>query len=78
MSDKTYVAGDYVTIYDFFMWEMLFRAVRAEEKVLENRPNLKKYWDTFTNIKQIKEYLAGDRYLKGPMNGPSATFNPKE
>ena len=26
MSDKTYVAGDYATINDFFMYEMLLRA----------------------------------------------------
>lgn len=78
LGKKDYMMGETITYIDFLMLELLdfmqFLTTNAFLEQKENKP-LIKYVKRIKGIKQIKKYLASDRFLEKPFNNKIAKIN---
>ena len=77
LGDKQFIAGDYLTFPDFFIYENieLFDYVCDQGGLCKRFPNLATYRERIANLPGVKEYLGSDRSLKRPFNGKRALIN---
>ena len=73
---RHFIAGDYLTWVDFYVFEQLevFQWL-TESRFLDNYPALKEYHKRMTEIPGFKEYYNSPSFIKGPFNSKSALIN---
>ena len=76
LGEKEFVAGNYVTFVDFFIWEQieLFTFV-TEGEILARYPNLLTYHKRVGSLPKFAEYIASDRFMVRPFNNKVAKIN---
>jgi len=70
-----WLAGDKLTFVDFLFYELLDQLlIFAKAAFFVPYPNLVDYHLRFENMEPIAAYRASPRFIKLPLNGPSAKF----
>ena len=74
LDGKLWLAGDKLTFVDFAFCETLDRHVMMYSGCLDKHMNVKRYFETFQNLKPIKDYHDSDRFKKYPLHKPTAIW----
>ena len=77
-TDTKFASADRPLSGDFALWEMLdqhtkMKNVNDEECLLKSRPHVKKYYEAFRELPELKSYFASPAYAL-PMNNCHAHF----
>ena len=76
LGDKKFLAGDYITFVDFFLFEQIeLFAFATEGEVLAKFPNLAAYHKTITSLPKFAEYYKSDKFMVRPFNNKIAKIN---
>ena len=67
---STYAAGNTVSFADFPVYELEDTLRAFDEETFNQYPNLKKHFEAFSEVPQIKAYRASDRFLAKPFFPP--------
>jgi glutathione S-transferase len=69
LGDKKYIAGDYVTFVDFFVFEQIEMFTLATDgEFVKKYPTLAAYHQRIASLPKFDVYYKSDRFLKGPFN----------
>lgn len=78
LGDRKFVAGDYVTFVDFFLFEFLDSQVVFSEDILKNFPSVEAYYKRVASLPGVEKYLKSDKFIRYPFYSPLSHFNGKE
>nr|AEI27296.1 mu-class gst glutathione S-transferase [Cipangopaludina cathayensis] len=74
LKNKSWFAGDNLTLADFPMYELLDQHRIMVPGILDDYPKLKAFMDAFEALPSIKTYMASDKFMKRPLNKVAAKF----
>nr|XP_022302683.1 glutathione S-transferase Mu 3-like [Crassostrea virginica] len=74
LGDKSWFAGENITICDFPMYELLDQHKLMKPGILDGFPNLVKFVERFESLPKIKAYMASDKFMSRPVNNKVAGF----
>lgn len=74
LQDNAWLAGEKLTYVDFALAETLTRHLMIFPGCLDKFSNVKRFHDTFLNLKPLKDYYASSRFQKYPMHLPHAQW----
>ena len=77
LGDKKFLAGDDVTVVDFFLWELLQAVRLAVPDLYTQFPSLQGYHDNFRALPGVKEYFDDEACHEHqlPFNNKMAQIN---
>jgi len=76
LGEKQFIVGDYLTWVDFFVWEQIeMLSWITDGEFLTRYPNFAAYHKRIGALPKFSEYIASDRFMKGPFNNKSAKLN---
>lgn len=78
LGDRKFVAGDYVTFADFFLFEFLESQVAFSDDILNNFSTVEAYHKRVLSLPGVDKYFKSDRFIKYPFYSPFANFNGKK
>jgi len=74
LGERPYLAGDNLSYVDFIAYELLDKLLLLANDEVVKFDNFKQYLARFEALPTIAAYLKSDRFLKSPINGPTAKF----
>nr|XP_006825914.1 PREDICTED: glutathione S-transferase Mu 5-like [Saccoglossus kowalevskii] len=74
LGDNDWYAGKNITFVDFVMYELVDQLLYVDPKVLDKYNNLKAFQSRFETLPKIDAYMKSDRFMKNPLNNPTAFF----
>lgn len=77
LENRKYLAGDYITFYDFVLYEGLEIVTLHRKDGLDNFKNVLSYKARIADLDCMKNYFKSERYIHRPFYGP-AHFNPMD
>ena len=77
LGSQQWLLGDKISYVDFVLYDVLTNWLELEKDLLDGLPNLQQLRARFEALPAIKAYMASDRFIKWPMNGPDAYFGGK-
>lgn len=77
LGSKKWFLGDRISYVDFLVYDILTNWLDLEKTLLDDCANLRRLRQQFESLPAIKKYMQSDRFIKWPMNGPSAYFGGK-
>jgi len=77
LGNHKYFAGETLTYVDFLMYELLDQHSTLEPKALEGFDNLIAFHDRIRSLEKVAAYMKSDKFIKYPLNGPTAKFGGK-
>jgi len=77
LGNKTWLIGDNITLPDFHFAELLDQILLLEPKIFDKFPKLKAYHQRFFELPAIVAYMKTERFIKYPINNPSAAWGGK-
>jgi len=76
LGKQDYLVGGQLTYLDFYMLEMCdFIQFLTNNEFYQENKSIARYVKRIKGIKQIKKYIASDRYLDKPFNNKVAKIN---
>ncbi|KAL7636037.1 UNVERIFIED_CONTAM: hypothetical protein RMT77_013855 [Armadillidium vulgare] len=69
--------GSSISYVDFFLYEGLYRVSQLTPSSFDKFENLKIFMKRFEDLEPIKNYIKSERYIRYPINLPTATFGGK-
>ena len=76
LGKQEYLVGGQLTYLDFYMLEMCdFIQFLTNNEFYQENKSIARYVKRIKGIKQIKKYIASDRYLDKPFNNKVAKIN---
>jgi len=75
LGDKNFFGGDAPKFPDFHLYEIITVHTLLFPEVKTKFAKLAAYLQRFEELPKIKAHLASDKYIKAPINGPSAAWN---
>jgi len=77
LGERSFFAGDEVTLADFHIYEMLDQYYILENTILDDTPKLQAFKKRFEDLPKIREYMESPEFLKSPLNNKMASFGNK-
>ncbi|KAL7636034.1 UNVERIFIED_CONTAM: hypothetical protein RMT77_013852 [Armadillidium vulgare] len=77
LGSNDWFLGSDISYVDFFFYETFYCIHELTPSSFDKHENLKKYMQRFEGLERIKKYINSDRYIKGPIMLPTASFGGK-
>jgi len=77
LGDKKFFGGEEPKFVDFHLYEILTVYTILFPEYKDKFAKIAAYLERFEELPKIKAYLASSKYIKSPLNGGPAIWNPK-
>merc|ERR1712212_372659 len=77
LGSKKFVLGDRISYVDFLIYDLCTIFLQLDSALLEGLDNLKGLLKRFEALPTIASYMKSERFIKWPLNGPSAFWGGK-
>lgn len=74
MGDNQWLAGNELTMVDFFAYESFHHMTVYDPKCFDNHPKVKGYMKRFEELPAIKAYMESPEFIKAPCYSPMAKY----
>lgn len=78
LGHRKFVAGDYVTFVDFFLFEFLESQLAFSGDMLKNFPSVEAYHKRVASLPGVEKYLTSEKFIKYPFYSPLSLFSGKK